>query len=132
MPGDDILKTANREQRRLIRVLKSAGIRDEKVATLRPVIENTALMYAKLEEIRAEIADAPIIVEYDNGGGQSGIRENPLFKGYEALWKAYMLGMGRLIDQMPAETAKEEKKAVESGAPGTVLDLVMARRRRDA
>ena len=42
-------------------------------------------MAVKLEESRQKIEDMDIVVEYDNGGGQSGIRENPWVTAYEKL-----------------------------------------------
>jgi hypothetical protein len=31
----------------------------------------------------------PLIIDYDNGGGQSGIRENPFYPAYEKLLGSY-------------------------------------------
>lgn len=36
-----------------------------------------------------KIPDEPLVVEYDNGGGQSGIRENPFYPAYEKLLMSY-------------------------------------------
>ncbi len=36
-------------------------------------------------------------MEYDNGGGQTGVRENPAFRAYEALWKTYLSGLDALL-----------------------------------
>ena len=59
---------------------------------------------------------------YDNGGGQRGIRENPAFKGYESLWKAYMQGMNRILDTLPPE---QIQNAADDGIkPQTVLDQI--------
>ena len=127
---DGIRARTAKEIRRLNKMLRDGGAGDGCIKSLRPIVENTAWMKAKLDDARAEIRDGQIAVEYDNGGGQKGVRENPLFKGYESLWKAYMLGMARLLDAMPeADAAKAEKEQADQAAPATVLDLVMARRR---
>ncbi len=65
-------------------------------------------MADKLEECRVLMADEPIVVEYDNGGGQCGIRENPYFAAYEKLLASYtksLTALKTLIgDQAAAET----------------------------
>lgn len=38
----------------------------------------------------------PLVIEYDNGGGQSGIRENPMYKRYEALNRQYINAINTL------------------------------------
>lgn len=47
------------------------------------------LMAARLEEESAKISEEALIIEYDNGGGQSGTRENPFYPAYERLLKSY-------------------------------------------
>ena len=38
------------------------------------------------EKIKAE----PLVIDYDNGGGQSGVRENPFYPAYEKLINTYI------------------------------------------
>ena len=38
------------------------------------------------EKIKTE----PLVIDYDNGGGQSGIRENPFYPAYEKLINTYI------------------------------------------
>jgi hypothetical protein len=42
-------------------------------------------LIAEGERIKTE----ELIVDYDNGGGQAGIRENPFYPAYEKLLKSY-------------------------------------------
>ena len=127
---DDIQTRTTREMRRLNKMLRDGGVEDRMVRAMRPVVENTAWMKVKLDVAREKIHNTDIVIPYDNGGGQKGIRESPAFHGYESLWKSYMLGMGRLLDTMPErEQADAEKDRENESAPATVLDLVMARRR---
>lgn len=126
---DEMQERVDKEKRRLTRMLRKGNTDPEMVKALRPIIDNTAWMHVKLEDARAAIRNTQVAIPYDNGGGQKGIRENPAFHGYESLWKSYMLGMGRLLDSIPPKTAENEKKKLADEAPGTVLDLVMARRR---
>lgn len=126
---DEMQERVDKEKRRLTRMLRKGETDPEMVKALRPIIDNTAWMHVKLEDARAAIRNTQVAIPYDNGGGQKGIRENPAFHGYESLWKSYMLGMGRLLDSIPPKTAEDEKKKLADESPGTVLDLVMARRR---
>lgn len=42
------------------------------------------------------IETEPLVIPYDNGGGQSGVRENPAYKQYEALSKQYNGALAQL------------------------------------
>lgn len=111
-----------KEMRRINKLLRDSGLKEDKVQILQPVIENAAWMKVKLDDARAAIKTSQIVVTYDNGGGQKGLRENPLYKGYEALWKAYMQGMSKIIDSIPDEY--EEVKKEEEKRTTNVLELV--------
>lgn len=130
MDDIEIRERAEEEQSRLTEILREAGVSDKRMRALEPIILNTAWMKAKLDDAREAIKNSNIVIAYDNGGGQKGIRENPLFKGYESLWKSYMQGMGRILDCMPQEAS--EIKAVELEKPKTMLELVRERHKLDA
>ncbi len=51
--------------------------------------EQLRLIADKLTEESTKMPKEPLIVEYDNGGGQSGIRENPYYPAYEKLLASY-------------------------------------------
>ena len=106
MTDIEIKVRAEEEQNRITDLLSEVGISDKRMKLLEPIILNTAWMKAKLDDARAAIKNAQIAISYDNGGGQRGIRENPLFKGYSALWRSYMAGMNRIIDSLPEEAVK--------------------------
>lgn len=118
------------EQERLTNELVRAGVSEERIELLKTIIENTAWMKQKLDETRETIKNTAVAIPYDNGGGQKGIRENPLFKGYESLFKSYMAGMSKLLDLLPPQTAKEIEAEVE--APKTVLQLVRKKHGKEA
>lgn len=118
-------KAVRKEKNKLKKLLKDTNISDNKRKAFEPIIENVALMRVKLDELREAVAREPFMVEYDNGGGQKGIRENPIFKRYESFFKTYMLGMGRIIDTLPDEIAVEEATTVAGFAPQSVLDKVL-------
>lgn len=51
---------------------------------------------ARLKEARALIKNASVIISYDNGGGQTGIRKNPAYEAYTQLFGAFCKGMAAL------------------------------------
>ena len=59
--------------------------------------KSVLFMEDKLEETRKLIKDEPLVIEYNNGGGQSGIRENPSFSSYEKLFATYSKGLDALM-----------------------------------
>lgn len=130
MIESEIRERAEKERDNITRILTESGMSENRLRILEPIIINTAWMKIKLDDTRETIKTAQIAVSYDNGGGQKGIRENPLFKGYEALWKSYMQGMNRIIDCLPEESAKVEEGLAES--PKTVLEIVRNRRKKEA
>ena len=121
-----------REQRKITRELKRAKISDSNLKILEPVILNSAWMRVRLDAARAQMQDCPIVVEYDTGGGQKGVRENPIFKAYEALWKSFMLGMSRILDAIPDEKPAELTERIEEVRPQTVLDMIREKKREGA
>ena len=129
MSDTDLKARASEEKKRIVAILKDAGISKRRMDMLKPVIENVSWMRAKLDDSRELIKNSNIVMPYDNGGGQRGIRENPAFKGYESLWKAYMQGMNRILDTLPPE---QIDVAVEDVKPQTVLDTIRAKHSRPA
>ena len=122
MADAELRVRAEQEEKRIIKILEDTGISERRMNMLMPVIENVSWMRAKLDDSRQLIKNSNIVVPYDNGGGQKGIRENPAFKGYEALWKAYMQGMNRILDTLPPEQIQEA--ADPEIKPQTVLDAI--------
>ena len=130
MTDFEIKERAEEERNRMTELLDGAGISEKRMKLLEPVILNTAWMRAKLDDAREAIKNSNIVVSYDNGGGQKGIRENPLFKGYENLWRSYMAGMSKIIDCLPDEIATVESEVADK--PKTVLELVRNRHGKEA
>lgn len=115
---------------RLIALLTEYGISERRIDVLMPVIENTAFMKSKLDETRELINNTSVVIPYDNGGGQKGVRENPIFKGYESLWKSYMSGMNVILSNLPQVVVQEEtEKATEQK---TMLELIRDKHKKEA
>jgi hypothetical protein len=51
--------------------------------------EQLRVMHDKLKEASAQMPGEDLVIEYDNGGGQSGIRENPFYSVYAKLLGSY-------------------------------------------
>ena len=95
------------EKKRLIALLDRAEIPAQQRDVLAPVIDNMAWQRVKLDEAREEMQDASIVCHYCNGGGQEGERENPIFKAYINLWRAYMIGLDKYTSYLPKELQDE-------------------------
>jgi hypothetical protein len=130
MNETEIKARAEEEQNRIIELLNEVGISAKKMKLLEPIVLNTAWMKAKLDDAREAIKNSNIVISYDNGGGQKGLRENPLFKGYESLFKSYMSGMKQILDILPKQA--EEVKSEELEKPQTMLELVRNKHRKEA
>lgn len=120
-------KAAEKEKRRIKKLLKDAQVSEHKQKILEPVIENAAWMKAKLDDAREQIRGSSIAIPYNNGGGQKGLRENPLFKGYENLWRCYIAGMGKIMDALPEEYQEKQKEVEVIENPRSVLEIVRAK-----
>ena len=74
--------------------------------------DQVIFMAGKLKESKAGLKDQAIVIPYDNGGGQTGIRENPAFTAYEKLLAAYTKSLAALRE-MIGSTAPEEISALD-------------------
>ena len=75
--------------------------------------ESVLFMAEKLKQTRKQLADEPAVISYDNGGGQSGIRENPHYVAYEHLLTAY------------TKTLRQLTEIIEKGAPTRKASTIM-------
>ena len=97
---------------------------------LRPQVlelaENVVFMAHKLKETRESMGSTPLIVRYDNGGGQKGYRENPVFKAYNAMAARYVSALGQLEGMTggPVQVAGTDER------PGRLDDFRMRSRAR--
>ena len=73
--------------------------------------ENVIFMRRKLAAARKGLAEQEIVVPYDNGGGQVGIRRNPAFDAYEALLRSYQSALADLRSLLDVPKGDEGKGA---------------------
>ena len=121
---------AEAEATRLRKLLRDCGVSEQVIELLEASIDNTAWMRVKLDEARVAIKTSNVVIPYDNGGGQKGLRENPLFKGYESLLKSYMSCMKQLLDTIPDDM--QTVKVQELEKPKTMLELVRSKHVKEA
>lgn len=127
---DDYESLAAQETERLKAILSDSGVSENYISVISSVIENTAWMKVKLDEARNAIKTSNVVIPYDNGGGQKGLRENPLFKGYEALFKSYLGGLKQILDGMPEQAAEIKEAEIEK--PKTMLELIRGKHKKEA
>lgn len=113
--------TTEIEKKRIYQVLESFEVPKKKIDYLEPVIDEVAFMRVKLVETHHDLEQMDVAIPYDNGGGQTGIRENPQFKAYEALLKSYLMALDRIIAVLPKDV---QENIDESTDKENVLELV--------
>jgi hypothetical protein len=76
------------------------------------IAENVLFMRRKLAETRKALNNQAIVIPYDNGGGQVGIRANPAFGEYQRLLRSYTTELETLRGILAsAAKAEEEPKS---------------------
>lgn len=95
------------EKERLENILKRADVPQQQRDMLAPVINAISWQRVKLEETQDIMKDADVVCRYNNGGGQKGWRQNPIFKGYLELWRGYMLGLEKYSSYLPKDLQQE-------------------------
>lgn len=61
-------------------------------------LEKTAeYLRERIEKALVELEGEPLTVEYDHGGGQSGVRENPAYTAFEKMVKSYQGVLTQLV-----------------------------------
>lgn len=91
-----------------LREITKAAIPDEKRKAVMPLLANVAFLKVKLEDARAELLYEDIFTEYDNGGGQTGLREHPGFSAYNKLLTTYSRMVKQLTDMMPGGSTEAD------------------------
>ena len=74
-----------------------AGMPDDILPHAVELAENVFFMEGKLVETRKGLANQQVVIAYDNGGGQKGIRKNPIFEGYNQLMANYRKTLDQLV-----------------------------------
>lgn len=99
--GQTIQSRYQSELKKLQRLTKDS-IPDEKRNAVLPLMSNIAFLKVKLDQARNELMGESIFTEYNNGGGQSGVREHPGFSAYNRLFITFSRGIKQITDLMPS------------------------------
>jgi hypothetical protein len=59
--------------------------------------ENILCMEQVLRDTRPAVLSAPMVIEYDNGGGQRGVRKNPVHEMYNATMRQYVTAVDKFV-----------------------------------
>lgn len=100
-------RKVSKEKKRLLALLDRAEVPTQQRDLLESVIDNISWQRVKLDEAREKMQDASIVCHYNNGGGQAGVRENPIFKAYINLFRAYMIGLEKFSSYLPKDLQNE-------------------------
>jgi hypothetical protein len=97
------------------------GLDEATIDLVRPLVIEAAWTEQRLADARRLIGTSDIVVPYDNGGGQEGVRRNPAYDGYNALAKTYVAYLKQLETMTGAQVSGDD----EATSP-------LARQRRDS
>ena len=76
------------------------------------LVHNILFMEDRLKDTREKAAKMDMVIPYDNGGGQKGIRKNPVFEEYAQIFNAYKAGLAQLTAMVEAHgNARPEAKS---------------------
>ena len=106
-------------------MLDRAEVPAQQRDVLASVIANISWQKVKLDEAMEEMQEEKLVCYYNNGGGQSGVRENPVLKAYVNLFRAYMVGLEKFTSYIP-------KDLKEEAAGGTISTLDIVRNMKGA
>lgn len=88
-----------------------AGIPEKLRPYATELAENVVFQCAKLAETRKAMEKnrSQLIVAYNNGGGQSGIRKNPIYEAYNQLMANYRKSLAQLTELLQAYGMEDAK-----------------------
>lgn len=74
--------------------------------------ENVIFLGMKLKATREKALHVDLVVPYDNGGGQTGFRKNPIFEAYNSMFAQYTKGLSLLnsiLSEAPVTASTKSK-----------------------
>lgn len=73
--------------------------------------ENVIFQCRKLAETRSQMdrTNQQLIVAYDNGGGQRGVRKHPIYEAYNQLMANYRKSLAQLTDLLQTYGTKDAR-----------------------
>ena len=102
-----------KERRRLLRLF--AGIDENKKDFVKEQVNNLAWYTVSVKMLQERIDEFGTMIKYDNGGGQSGYKENPDVKTMLGYQKNINDITRQLTDLVPAKRKDSKLKALADG-----------------
>lgn len=99
-------KKIKKEKSRLLKIFKE--IDDNKKTFIQSQIDDLAWLIVSIKELQDDIDTTGTTVTYDNGGGQSGIKDNPNIKTLVSFQKNANAIYKMLIDLVPNAPKKSK------------------------
>lgn len=93
----------------LLKTMRDMGCDEQRMRIAAQLVEQVVWLEQKLDAAREEVGDQPMVVAYDNGGGQVGTRRNPAYDTMMKLNASYNATIKTLIEACAAP--KDEKAA---------------------
>ena len=106
-------KKIKKEKSKLLKIFKE--IDENKKKFISSQIDDLAWLIVSIKELQEEIDYTGTIVDYDNGGGQKGVKDNPNIKTLIAYQKNANAIYKMLIDLVPNATKKSKLEAFMNG-----------------
>lgn len=101
-----------------------SSLPDSKQPRARELAVNLLFLERKLDEARRQALTEPAVSEYDNGGGQSGIRVSPWVQAYGSLLKSYGAALKQFEDQFAEDgKAQEETSSLKELRESQAINL---------
>ena len=99
-------KLIKAEKERLIGIFED--IEQNKLDFVKTLIDRLAWLNVNIKEVEKKLDEEGAVVAYNNGGGQSGVRESPYSKVRMQYTKDITTITKQLIDLVPAQTKKSK------------------------
>ena len=110
--------TVSDEIERLSNIYKNIDL--DKAAVVKDLIQNAAYSAVTLRELQKGITEYGAIQEYNNGGGQSGMRISPALQAYTKLIATYNGIIKQLVGLLPK--SEQELARMSSDPMANFLD----------
>ena len=88
-----------------------SGMFDNITPAIEVLLNETAFLAGHLDELKEDINKEGTVVEYQHGGGQSGVKPNPKVNNYVSFHKSLVSNIKQLIAMAPDKTEKDALKA---------------------
>ena len=105
-------KEIREEKKRLLEIFKD--IDENKLEFVMHQIDNLAWLNVSANGLKAKVDRIGTIVKYNNGGGQSGVRDNPDVKTLVAYQKNITAITKQLIDLVPPKSKSKLQEFLEN------------------